>query len=127
MSSTASLPIIDFGKWKGSAEERQQVAEELADACRHVGFVYIINHGVEDELLDEAFGWSKKLFDLPEEKKMLAPHPPGKARKSTSSFLLMTNMGQDPTCTEATPGQGSKRFRNTSIRMTEIRMKRMKS
>ncbi|KAK6200682.1 hypothetical protein LQW54_009643 [Pestalotiopsis sp. IQ-011] len=78
MAPEASLPVIDFGKWQsGSAEERQNIATELATACRQVGFVYIINHGVQDELLDEAFGWSKKLFDLPEEEKMLAPHPPG--------------------------------------------------
>jgi isopenicillin N synthase-like dioxygenase len=91
----SSLPIIDFGKWsKGTAEERQQVAEQLATACRQVGFVYIINHGVQDEILDEAFGWSKKLFDLPEEKKMLAPHPPGKNRPTThSQFLLLNSAG----------------------------------
>ncbi|KAH8892197.1 Clavaminate synthase-like protein [Thozetella sp. PMI_491] len=78
MSGTATIPVIDFGKWhQGSSEERLKVAKELADACRRVGFVYIINHGVQDGLLEEAFGWSKKLFDLPEEKKMLAPHPPG--------------------------------------------------
>ncbi len=55
------------------------MARDLVDACRRVGFVYIINHGVHDDLLSQAFGWSKKLFDLPKEKKMLAPHPPGTA------------------------------------------------
>lgn len=75
----APLPVIDFSRWlKGSPEEKKEVAKDLAEACRGVGFVYIVNHGVTPELLDEAFGWSKKLFDLPEEKKMLAPHPPGK-------------------------------------------------
>ncbi|KAK7704123.1 hypothetical protein SLS64_008681 [Diaporthe eres] len=74
----ASLPVIDFSRWlTGSPEEKKAVAKDLAEACRGVGFVYIINHGVTPELLDEAFSWSKKLFDLPEEKKMLAPHPPG--------------------------------------------------
>lgn len=29
------------------------------------------------ERLEEAFGWSKKLFDLKTEEKMLAPHPDG--------------------------------------------------
>jgi hypothetical protein len=28
-------------------------------------------------LLEEAFGWSKRLFDLKTEEKMLAPHPDG--------------------------------------------------
>jgi isopenicillin N synthase-like dioxygenase len=73
-----SIPVVDFGRWyKGDSEDKKAVAKELGDACRRVGFVYIVNHGVEDVLLEQAFGWSKKLFDLPEEKKMLAPHPPG--------------------------------------------------
>lgn len=74
----AALPIIDFSRWlHGTGAEKKQVAQELAQACREVGFVYVINHGVSQELLEEAFGWSKKLFDLPTETKMLAPHPPG--------------------------------------------------
>lgn len=74
----ASLPVIDFSRWlHGSAEDKKQVAHDLAEACRGVGFVYITNHGVPPALLDEAFSWSKKLFDLPTSQKMLAPHPPG--------------------------------------------------
>ena len=74
-----SIPIIDFSKWvSGSTtEERLAVAKELSDACHNVGFVSIINHGISPELLEEAFGWSKRLFDLKTEEKMLAPHPDG--------------------------------------------------
>jgi hypothetical protein len=73
------LPIIDFAKWKTSSteEERYAIGKKLADACHNVGFVYIINHGVTPELLEEAFGFSKRLFDLTMEEKMLAPHPDG--------------------------------------------------
>jgi hypothetical protein len=73
------LPVIDFAKWDSAStpEQRLAVAKELADACHNVGFVFIINHGVSPELLDEAFGWSKRLFDLKTEEKMLAPHPDG--------------------------------------------------
>lgn len=73
-----SLPVIDFSRWlKGSPDDKKQLAHDLAEACRREGFIYVVNHGVSDDLLDEAFSWSKKLFDLPEDKKMLAPHPPG--------------------------------------------------
>ncbi|KAI1081061.1 Clavaminate synthase-like protein [Whalleya microplaca] len=73
-----TIPVIDFSAWPaGSTEDKKRIAAELIDACRRVGFVYIVNHRVSNELLEEAFRWSKKLFDLPEEKKMLAPHPPG--------------------------------------------------
>ncbi|KAF8848237.1 thymine dioxygenase [Acephala macrosclerotiorum] len=77
--SPVSIPIIDFSAWTSDAtpEARLAVAKELADACHNVGFVSIINHGIPLELLDEAFAWSKKLFDLKTEEKMLAPHPDG--------------------------------------------------
>ncbi|KAF4628613.1 hypothetical protein G7Y89_g9543 [Cudoniella acicularis] len=76
--SPISIPIIDFLKWTSrSSDERAAVAKELADACHNVGFVFIVNHGVTPELLEGAFGWSKRLFDLKTEEKMLAPHPDG--------------------------------------------------
>lgn len=75
------IPVVDFSAWSnGSSEDKKRLAQELTEACRQVGFVYIINHGVPSDALGEAFSWSKKLFDLPEEKKMLAPHPPGRYR-----------------------------------------------
>lgn len=73
------MPIVDFAGWSTNAsnEQRKEVANQLVEACRNVGFVYIINHNVAPERLAEAFGWSKKLFDLELEQKMLAPHPEG--------------------------------------------------
>jgi non-haem dioxygenase in morphine synthesis N-terminal len=80
-SATPDIPVIDFANWndKSTPEQRDDIAQQLAQACRRVGFVYIINHGVAPELLKEAFGWTKRLFDLKEEQKMLAPHPDGSA------------------------------------------------
>lgn len=80
-AGTSGIPIIDFTKWKkrSSLEERQAIARQVADACREVGFVYVVNHGLSPELLEEAFGWTKKLFDLNLEQKMQAPHPDGSA------------------------------------------------
>lgn len=73
-----TIPIVDFARWTddASAEERQRIGSELVRACREVGFVYIVNHGVSEELLDQAFNMSKKLFELDHKQKMLAPHPP---------------------------------------------------
>ncbi|XDG04426.1 hypothetical protein ABKA04_004041 [Annulohypoxylon sp. FPYF3050] len=78
MGSEGAIPVVDFAVWsEGSIDDKKRIARELTDACRRVGFVYVVNHGVPSDLLEEAFGWSKRLFDLPQEKKMLAPHPPG--------------------------------------------------
>ncbi|KAI0538617.1 hypothetical protein GGR58DRAFT_287039 [Xylaria digitata] len=78
MTPTTAIPVVDLASWAdGSAADRKRIASELTDACRRVGFVYVVNHGLPDEVLGEAFAWSKRLFDLPLEKKMLAPHPLG--------------------------------------------------
>jgi isopenicillin N synthase-like dioxygenase len=76
-----TIPIIDLSPWTSPStstpEARLSVAKELVSACHNVGFVSLINHSVPLSLLDEAFTWSKKLFDLETEQKMLAPHPDG--------------------------------------------------
>lgn len=89
-SELDAIPVIDFNAWStGSTGDKKRIARELTDACRRVGFVYIVNHGVPSTLLEEAFDWSKKLFDLPEEKKMLAPHPPGKSQFANLSDRIV--------------------------------------
>ncbi|GAP89530.1 putative thymine dioxygenase [Rosellinia necatrix] len=78
MTTSPPIPVVDLGSWAdGAATDRRRIASELTEACRRVGFVYVVNHGVPADLLEEAFAWSRKLFDLPLEQKMLAPHPQG--------------------------------------------------
>lgn len=76
-----AIPTVDFAEWSDTAppEQKQKIASQLVHACQTVGFVYIINHRLPHEKIQEAFTWSKKLFDLKQEDKLLAPHPPGHA------------------------------------------------
>jgi isopenicillin N synthase-like dioxygenase len=94
--SSFNLPIIDFANWKAdsSLEERYEIGRNLADACHNVGFVYIINHGISPKLLEEAFAWSKRLFDLKLEEKMLAPHPDGPAVHRGYSYPGLEKVSQ---------------------------------
>ncbi|KAK5126190.1 hypothetical protein LTR08_005001 [Meristemomyces frigidus] len=75
----SAIPVIDFARWTASTSKagKLAVAKELTDACRRVGFVYIINHGLPQALLDQAFDTAKRLFDLSHAQKMQAPHPDG--------------------------------------------------
>ena len=77
--ANTKIPIVDFALWKPDSppEQRLRVAQELVAACQSVGFVYIINHGVPKEDVERTFEITKKLYDLPQEEKMKAPHPPG--------------------------------------------------
>lgn len=78
-AETSSIPVVDFAGWSPSApiEQRKAIAQKVIEACHNVGFVYITNHHLAPERLAQAFEWSKKLFDLKLEQKMLAPHPSG--------------------------------------------------
>ena len=79
-TAASNIPIVDFAGWTaGSPDRRQQIANDFVNACRTVGFAYIINHGVAPGRVEEAFAMTEKLFDLDHDQKMLAPHPPGGA------------------------------------------------
>ncbi|KAL6301926.1 flavonol synthase/flavanone 3-hydroxylase [Sparassis latifolia] len=73
----SSLPIIDFANFgDGTSPEARKVGVQFYEACRDVGFAYLINTGIPQESIAEMFAWSKKLFDLPTGIKQKAPHPP---------------------------------------------------
>ncbi|KAK1758883.1 Clavaminate synthase-like protein [Echria macrotheca] len=60
-----------------TAQERLAAGSALVQACHDLGFVIIKGHGLSKQEIDDAFSWTTKLFDLPFEEKMKAPHPPG--------------------------------------------------
>lgn len=72
-----AIPVVDFALWNSDNPRRQQVADDIVVACQKVGFVYIINHSLPEPLLEEAFQWSQRFFNLPQEEKLKAPHPDG--------------------------------------------------
>ncbi|KAH0559112.1 hypothetical protein GP486_004324 [Trichoglossum hirsutum] len=75
--SDSPVPIVDYGLFlHGDDEDKRKLAAQVDDAFRTVGFVCLVNHGIEQAKVDECFEWSKKFFALPVEAKLLAPHPP---------------------------------------------------
>ncbi|KAE8354075.1 hypothetical protein BDV28DRAFT_131831 [Aspergillus coremiiformis] len=76
---TMAIPIVDFSSWKNTQDQAYllRTAQELVKACQTVGFVYIVNHPLPESVLDEAFDWTKRIFNLPREDKLKAPHPEG--------------------------------------------------
>lgn len=74
----SAIPVVDLSPFSSStnAEYRKKAAQDFTDACRRLGFVTVVGHGVSSKRLAEASSWSKKLFDLPFEDKTRAPHPP---------------------------------------------------
>ncbi|XP_028772915.1 2-oxoglutarate-Fe(II) type oxidoreductase hxnY-like [Neltuma alba] len=67
-SATLSLPIVDL-----SSPDRPSTAKLIRQACSEHGFFYIVNHGVEKEVLLSVFEESKNFFSLPMQEKMKYP------------------------------------------------------
>ena len=61
------IPVIDFAPFlygKGTAQ--QKVVQEIYVACQEVGFFYLKNHGISQELIDRLLKESRNFFSLPE-------------------------------------------------------------
>ncbi|XP_038905770.1 2-oxoglutarate-Fe(II) type oxidoreductase-like isoform X2 [Benincasa hispida] len=86
MESALQLPIIDL-----SSQDRSSTALSIRQACLDYGFFYLVNHGVEDALLQRVFEESKKFFSLPIEEKMKL------ARKEHRGYTALYAEKLDPT------------------------------
>ncbi|KIJ62668.1 hypothetical protein HYDPIDRAFT_135856 [Hydnomerulius pinastri MD-312] len=65
------IPIIDFTNARSSDPAlRRSLAAEIRDACVNVGFFYIKNHGIPEEVINTTIGGAKEYFALPLETKM---------------------------------------------------------
>ena len=78
-TSIMDIPIVDFSSWNDPQDKggRLRVAQETVNACKNVGFVYLVNHSLPDTVIEEAFDRTRSFFSLSQEDKMKAPHPEG--------------------------------------------------
>ncbi|KAG9099108.1 hypothetical protein FRC07_010560, partial [Ceratobasidium sp. 392] len=65
-----SIPIIDISGLSGNVDQKAQVASEIRDACVHVGFFYVKNHGIDKQIIERVNEASRRFFDLPIEEKI---------------------------------------------------------
>ncbi len=89
------IPIIDFAPMLGAdLDAKRALAAELRHACTEIGFFYIKNHGVPQDLIDATFAECPRFFGLPLADKM-AIHVRNSLNNSGYTPLLEENT--DPT------------------------------
>jgi len=99
------IPVVDFGEFlHGSSSQQREVAAQIGDACRNVGFMYLVNHGVPQSLINDMFAISKEFFDLPLETKREVAYVPGGFR----GYFGVRAEDLDQYGTERTPRRGKK-------------------
>jgi isopenicillin N synthase-like dioxygenase len=64
----SKIPLVDISRiFSSSLEERKAVAEEIANVCKKVGFMYIKGHGISQDLVDRVFKMSAAFHAQPKE------------------------------------------------------------
>jgi isopenicillin N synthase-like dioxygenase len=54
----AAVPVMDFKVIHASTgDERKEFLRQLDEAWSHHGAIYVINHSIGTETLEEAFAW----------------------------------------------------------------------
>jgi hypothetical protein len=62
MIEPAKIPVVDFKKLSGSSEDRKVALQQLDEAFKSFGFIYLSNYTIPKEMVDEAFSWVASPF-----------------------------------------------------------------
>jgi isopenicillin N synthase-like dioxygenase len=66
--SFTSIPILDLAAARDPAT-KPQFLQELRHALMEVGFLYLKNVGISDDLFQRVIELGKRFFEIPEEEK----------------------------------------------------------
>jgi isopenicillin N synthase-like dioxygenase len=60
-----TIPIIDLAAFSQDNTTKPTVVKEIYQACHEIGFMYLQNHGISQELIEQVFTQSQSFFNLP--------------------------------------------------------------
>jgi isopenicillin N synthase-like dioxygenase len=63
-----NIPIIDLEEFS-KCEKKEKAASNLRNVCKNIGFFYVKNHMVPQDLEDQLLVSAKDFFALPQEEK----------------------------------------------------------
>jgi len=71
-----TVPIINIASyWTGAEARKRELAQQVGEACRDMGFLIIAGHGVPSDVIAAVDDVSHEFFDLPLEEKMQVVRP----------------------------------------------------
>ncbi len=97
VDQTLGLPIVDLDGLGSSGrgddpDSLRAIAEAFDAACREFGFCYIVNHGVEQQTIDNAFAMNAAFHALPlETKQRVAINKAHRGYMAMASSLIVTS------------------------------------
>jgi isopenicillin N synthase-like dioxygenase len=69
--NNVEIPIVNIAPFviDGSEDEKETVVVQIRNACEGIGFFFIKEHGVSDEIIQKASSIAEKFFNLPPDSK----------------------------------------------------------
>lgn len=95
-ANESPVPLIDLQPFLDGTN-KESVVQQVAEACRRIGFFAVVNHGVEAMTVDKALAGARDFFDLPQPVKDRAKSPDSKAYPygyENSENLQLAKTGQ---------------------------------
>ncbi len=65
------IPVVSLADWRAPGADRQAFADEVRRICHEVGFLMLVDHGIEQSGIDAWFEQLVRFFALPEATKAL--------------------------------------------------------
>ena len=85
--SDIQVPVIDIASFlDGDENAKRSVAREVDRACREIGFLTIVGHGVSRSLVEDAREAASGFFALPAEEKLRTPRPSHESGRGYTVF-----------------------------------------
>ena len=82
-----AIPLIDLSKFtRGSFARRNEFVQDLGRAFHEIGFVGVVNHGIDKKLIEEFYAASNSFFSLPLEVKRKYEVPGLAGQRGYTSF-----------------------------------------
>jgi len=81
------VPVIDVAPFlAGDADATRTIAHQVDEACREIGFLTIIGHGISEAQIDAARRAGRDFFELPLEQKQHTPRPSHESGRGYTVF-----------------------------------------
>jgi isopenicillin N synthase-like dioxygenase len=84
--SEQAIPVLDLETFGQQEATDQRFAQELGEALRDLGFFAVVNHGVDQALIQQAYQAVEAFFLLPEEVKLRHEDPNSKGQRGFTRF-----------------------------------------
>ncbi len=82
-----AIPLIDLGAFiNGDSDQRKAISEAVGEAFHKIGFVGIVNHSIDQDLIDAFYESARTFFALPDETKTKYEIPGLAGQRGYTSF-----------------------------------------